>query len=65
MSDVLGSKSVTEDQTVLADRLDSPLTCMCLIAYAGKQYLAAGDEDGVVRIWSAECVKPYQSHLAC
>jgi hypothetical protein len=36
------------------DRLDSPVTCFKLVA--DKEYLVAGDEDGILRIWKTECV---------
>ena len=37
-----------------SDRLDSPITSMRVITFADCQYLAAGDESGVFRMYSAE-----------
>jgi hypothetical protein len=52
--DVLQGVPFTGEQSVVADRLDSPVTSMRVIECAERQYLAAGDEDGVIRIWSVE-----------
>jgi hypothetical protein len=37
-----------------SDRLDSPVTVMKLVNSGQGELLVAGDEDGVVRIWTAE-----------
>ncbi|EIW71713.1 hypothetical protein TREMEDRAFT_27484 [Tremella mesenterica DSM 1558] len=39
------------------DRLDSPITSSVLVSAVGKSYMIAGDEDGVVRIWTADPFK--------
>nr|XP_019043333.1 hypothetical protein I302_07908 [Kwoniella bestiolae CBS 10118]OCF22263.1 hypothetical protein I302_07908 [Kwoniella bestiolae CBS 10118] len=51
--------SANDDLTI--DRLDSPVTCLTTIAAGAdemtKEYLVAGDEDGVVRIWTTSPFK--------
>ncbi|RXK36360.1 hypothetical protein M231_06397 [Tremella mesenterica] len=48
--------TMTNDD-VSIDRLYSPITSSVLVSALGKSYLIAGDEDGVVRIWTADPFK--------
>ncbi|KAK8849511.1 hypothetical protein IAR55_004845 [Kwoniella newhampshirensis] len=53
-------KTAMSDDTPTVDRLDSPVTCMRIVdgpAGSRKRFVVAGDEDGVVRIWTAN---PFQ-----
>lgn len=58
IGDMLQGVPVTATNNLAADRLASPVSCTKLLAVGNKQYLAAGDLDGVVRTWDAqaECV---------
>ncbi|KAK6908897.1 hypothetical protein I203_102903 [Kwoniella mangroviensis CBS 8507] len=63
-SDVLvksPTKSAADDNPTV-DRLDSPVTCLTTITSSGtdgvgNEYLVAGDDDGVVRIWTTSPFK--------
>ena len=55
MMDYLQNKRI-ESSSLGTDRLDSRISCIKLInspLAEGGQYLVAGDEDGVIRIWTA------------
>ncbi len=53
LRDVLLGTPIHDDGDISADRLDSPVTCMKVVTAGRDRYLVAGDDDGVVRIWSA------------
>ena len=54
LSDVARGLPSAEESIAVSDRLDSPVTSMRVIPCADRLYLAAGDEDGVLRIYAAE-----------
>lgn len=54
--DLLHFLQDTPSQTTVldSDRLDSPVTVLKLVDSGQGELLVAGDEDGVVRIWTVE-----------
>ena len=58
LSDVL-QDVIIRDDAVSADRLDATVSCMKVVNHQGLgNFVVAGDEDGVVRIWNVESVPP-------
>lgn len=53
LADILSGSSTPDEAVLSSDRLEARVSCMKIVKNS-RDYLVAGDEDGVVRIWDAE-----------